>query len=149
MGKVFEDDLIKIQADMVSICLEYVENRAEKIYIYCYNENGCIYGNCFFKVDGNILEKHNLNKEEYNISFRRQDLVLDILVDDIEKMEKLCKEYHKPIPTEMRLIYDVKQNKLIASYRYDRLLKKDKYDVSWDDLFNEWVEEEKTNLIKK
>ncbi len=33
MSKVFEDYFSELQADMVSICLEYVENRAEK-YIY-------------------------------------------------------------------------------------------------------------------
>ena len=34
MGKVFEDYFSELQTDMVEICLEYVEDRAEKIYIY-------------------------------------------------------------------------------------------------------------------
>ena len=42
MEKMFEDYFSEIQADMVSICLEYVEKRAEKIYIYCSFENGMI-----------------------------------------------------------------------------------------------------------
>lgn len=32
--KVFEDYFTEIQSDMVSICLEYVKNKADKIYIY-------------------------------------------------------------------------------------------------------------------
>lgn len=33
MEKIFEDYFSELQADMVSICLEYVEDRAEKVYI--------------------------------------------------------------------------------------------------------------------
>ncbi len=35
MSKTFEELFSEIQSDMVSICLEYVENRADKIFIYC------------------------------------------------------------------------------------------------------------------
>ena len=41
MGKVFEDYFSELQTDMVEICLEYVEDRAEKIYIYCFLKEGC------------------------------------------------------------------------------------------------------------
>ena len=34
MAKIFEDYFTDLQADMVSICLEYSEKRVEKIYIY-------------------------------------------------------------------------------------------------------------------
>ena len=42
MDKVFEDYFSELQADMVSICMEYVEKRAERIYIYCYFEDNVI-----------------------------------------------------------------------------------------------------------
>ena len=50
MGKMFEDYFSEIQADMVSICLEYVEKRAEKIYIYCSFEDGMISSGFFYKL---------------------------------------------------------------------------------------------------
>lgn len=40
MTKVFEDYFSELQADMVSICLEYVNNKADMIYIYASNEYG-------------------------------------------------------------------------------------------------------------
>lgn len=40
MGKVFEDYFSELQTDMVEICMEYVEDRSEKIYIYCSFEGG-------------------------------------------------------------------------------------------------------------
>jgi len=33
MGKVFEDYFSELQADMISICLEYAEEKVDKIYI--------------------------------------------------------------------------------------------------------------------
>lgn len=32
IGKVFEDYFTELQTDMISICLEYAEDRAEKIF---------------------------------------------------------------------------------------------------------------------
>ena len=35
MSKVFEDYFSELQADMVSIAVEYVENQAEQVFVYC------------------------------------------------------------------------------------------------------------------
>ena len=61
MGKMLEDYFSEIQADMVSICLEYVEKRAEKIYIYCSFEDGMISSGFFYKVNSKIVKKNKLN----------------------------------------------------------------------------------------
>ena len=50
MDKVFEDYFSELQADMVSICMEYVEKRAERIYIYCSFEDNVI-SSVFFLYD--------------------------------------------------------------------------------------------------
>ena len=42
--KVFEDYFSELQSDMVSICLEYVDNEAEEIYIlFLWTNNVCIW----------------------------------------------------------------------------------------------------------
>ena len=74
MEKMFEDYFSEIQADMVSICLEYVEKRAEKIYIYCSFENGMISSGFFYKVNSKIVKKNKLNdvivdgQKKYDVS---------------------------------------------------------------------------------
>ena len=60
MGKVFEDYFSELQTDMVEICLEYVEDRAEKIYIYCSFEGGVQSCNFFYKVNGKVVKKSRL-----------------------------------------------------------------------------------------
>lgn len=60
MGKVFEDYFSEFQADMISICLEYVFDRVNKIYIYCSYEEGLISNDFFYNINGEIVERHKL-----------------------------------------------------------------------------------------
>ena len=74
--KMFEDYFTEIQSDMVSICLEYVENKADEIYIYTSFESNVATSNYFYNIGGNILKKHNLNNANngfnYDVSLERQ-----------------------------------------------------------------------------
>lgn len=63
MAKVFEDYFSEIQEDIVSICLEYVEGRAEKIYIICSFESNVISHYYFYKVNGCHLLTARKKKE--------------------------------------------------------------------------------------
>lgn len=129
LGKVFEDYFSELQADMVSICLEYVFDKANKIYIYCSFEEGLLSNDFFYNINGKIVERHKLNdaivNEEseddfsYDISVDRQKAVVKIINNDIKEMIKLCKQYDREMPTEIKMIYDVKTNKLTADYKYE------------------------------
>lgn len=44
------------------------------------------------------------------------------------------------MPTEMKLIYDVKANSLDAQYKYDNVYSKSKIKTAYD-IANEWFEE--------
>ena len=106
MEKMFEDYFSEIQADMVSICLEYVEKRAEKIYIYCSFENGMISSGFFYKVNSKIVKKNKLNdvivdgQKKYDVSIPRQKGAINIINDDIKALKRLCQEYQKEMPTQ-------------------------------------------------
>ena len=148
MGKVFEDYFSELQADMVSICLEYVEKRAEKIYIYCSFESGVISSDFFYKINGKIVKRSKLNdviengQKEYDVSVARQKGAINIINDDIKTLKKLCQEYHKEMPTQIKLIYDVAANKLNADYSYDLFFSNDPNKTA-DDILEEWYQSEK------
>lgn len=129
MGKVFEDYFSELQADMVSICLEYVFERANKIYIYCSHEEGLVSNDFFYNINGKIVERHKLNdalvNEEgnanfsYDISVDRQKAVVKIINQNIKELIKLCRKYDREMPTEIKIVYDVQAKKLAADYKYD------------------------------
>lgn len=121
--KMFEDYFTEIQSDMVSICLEYVENKADEIYIYTSFESNVATSNYFYNIGGNILKKHNLNNANngfnYDVSLERQRDCLQILIDDIKQLVEVCKKYGRPMPTEIKMVYDVKTKQFNADYKYN------------------------------
>lgn len=128
LSKIFEDYFSELQANMVSICLEYVLERASKIYIYCSHEEGLISNNFFYNINGKVVERHRLNDAlvteksnenfSYDVSVEGQKAVVKIINDNIKEMIKLCRKYDQEMPTEIKLVYDVQANKLTADYKY-------------------------------
>ena len=155
LSKVFEDYFSELQADMVAICLEYVENKAEDIYIYWSYEPEMYVFDVFFKINSQFVFKHNLNDAVnststkgkkvliYDTSEQRQEAVLDIGLENLEKIHDKCKEYGKEMPTEIKLHYNMKQNSLKGKYRYDLVYSNDE-ELLPDDIFNFWFEEVKS-----
>ena len=149
MNRVFEDQLMEIQSDMISLSLEYVENKAEIVYIYVVLEDGLVSFDVFYKIGGFISEKSDVNKylsEKINDSDDIQFSLLEYGIEDAEKIEVLFEENSKEVPTEIRLVYDVKNNSLKSNYRYDAMYEKNE-DLSVSDVFEAWIQEEKSKLI--
>jgi vacuolar-type H+-ATPase subunit F/Vma7 len=148
MTKVFEDYFSELQADMVSICLEYVNNKADKIFIYASNEFGQFTSDVFYKINNCVVEKHRLNsavqnedsQHIYNVSKERQVAVLNICNDNLRKIKDLCQENNREMPTEMKLIYDVPQNNLKAQYSYEIKYTNDPVKTAGH-IFDEWFVE--------
>ena len=86
MSKVFEDYFSELQADMVSICLEYVEKKADKLYIYCSFEEMAISCDFFYCINDSVVRKHKINDVisdksfRYDTSVARQTAVMDIII---------------------------------------------------------------------
>ena len=149
MNRVFEDQLMEIQSDMISLSLEYVENKAETVYIYVVLEDGLVSFDVFYKIGGFISEKSDVNEylsEKINDSDDIQFSLLEYGIEDAEKIEVLFEENSKEVPTEIRLVYDVKNNSLKSNYIYDAMYEKNE-DLSVSDVFEAWIQEEKSKLI--
>ena len=149
MAKVFEDYFTEIQADMVAICLEYVEKRAERIYIYCSFEDGMVSSGFFYKINSKIVKKNELNnaiadgQKRYDVSIPRQKEAINIINDDIKALKRLCQEHQREMPTQIKLIYDVIPNRLNADYSYDIIFSNDSKKTAYD-VLEEWYQLEKS-----
>ena len=140
MDKVFEDYFSELQADMVSICMEYVEKRAERIYIYCSFEDNVI--------SSGFVKKNKLNdaiksgEKTYDVSVARQKGAVKIINEDIKKLNRICQEYQRDMPTQIKLVYDIVENKLNADYSYDLIFSNDISRTAYD-VLEEWYQSEK------
>ena len=138
-----------IQSDMISLSLEYVENKAETVYIYVVLEDGLVSFDVFYKIGGFISEKSDVNEylsEKINDSDDIQFSLLEYGIEVAQKIEVLFEENSKEVPTEIRLVFDVKNNSLKSNYRYDAMYEKNE-DLSVSDVFETWIQEEKFKLI--
>ena len=145
----FEDKFMEVQASMISLAMEYVQDQAEKVYIYCISEEALLSFDVFYKINGVFVKLHRVNTvldtkvdDSHNMMFS----VLRYGNEDIQKLIDVCQEYGREHPTEMWLVYDVQKNRLESRYSYEGRYEKD------DDLellpsleFEKWFEEMKNS----
>ncbi|MCR5837527.1 MAG: hypothetical protein K6G88_13575 [Lachnospiraceae bacterium] len=147
--KVFEDYLSELITDMVEICLEYIEDKADKIYILCGNEENIISGSYFFKIHDKVVKKHKVNdvllenESRIDASIDRMQQVNEIIINDVKALTKRCKEFNRDIPTQMKIVYEVNTHKLDTDISYDLKYTNTK-NKGWLDTFEEWFDEIKT-----
>ena len=102
---MFEDEFSALQADMVDICNEYSKGMADKIFIYAANE-GMILTHHFYCINNKIYDCHKLNDSglqiKFDVSKDCQGKVLDILNEDTQKIESVCRKYKQPVPKLMK-----------------------------------------------
>ncbi len=150
MNKIFEDTFIEVQIDMIQICLEYVNNNADLIYIYASYEQNTISCGYFYKINGKLLERHKLNDNDttiYDTSIQGQTACMKKLNEDMKKIISICKEYNRDIRTEIKLIYDVKNNKVSSNYKYELKYSNDTEKTA-DDMAEEWFDQERKLYYK-
>lgn len=142
MTKKFEDFFSELQADMVSICMEYTESKVDDIYIYCSYELNMYAFDVFFKAQDMVVHTHKLNEiyPEIDTSIERQKSMINIGNRNLKLINDICKEYNHDMPTEIKLHYNVKKNSLQAKYKYE-LVYSNNEDILPHDPFDEWFEE--------
>jgi hypothetical protein len=96
--KVFEDYFSELQTDMVAICLEYADNKVDEIFIYCSYEPKMYVFDFFYRINGKIVHKHQLNEatkeldsqynQVYDVSRERQKAALRIGNEDLKLIQK-------------------------------------------------------------
>ena len=142
--KQFEDYFSAIQTEWVELGLEYVPD-ADKIFIHCSYESNMYSFNVFYLIDGIVVRKHKINTisgRSYDISAVRQRALLNFGVEELRKMRNLFKEFNREMPTEIKLIYDVKENSLEGDYSYE-LKHSNTKDLTADDIFDKWFDDVK------
>ena len=143
--KNFEDKFMEVQASMISLAMEYVQNQAEKVYIYCISEEALLSFDVFYKINGTVTKMYAVNEilnKKVDTSKNMMVAVQRFGLEDIQKMLDVCQEYEREHPTEMWLIYDAKKNSLDSRYSYEG-----RYDKNEELLprleFEKWFEEVK------
>lgn len=144
----FEDKFMEVQVSMISLALEYVQNQADRIYIYAIADS--LYSfNLFYEIKGNIVHKHLVNDyllKDSHVDISLQTALLKEGVKDVKSMLDVCQEYDREHPTEMWLIYDAQKNSLDSRYSYEGRYDKDEELLPRLE-FERWIEEVKSKQL--
>ena len=144
---IFEDYFSEIQADMVSICLEYVQGKADKIYIYTCFEPRIVSLGYFFVINGKLLQRHEITQELPECDIELQEQVDEVIMEDLYKLNDVCTQFNQPMPTEIKMVYDVKKNSLSVNYQYDLILSSESELLALpQDVEDAWFEEIKKQM---
>jgi len=142
MSKVFEDEFMELQSDLISLCLELTGGNVDVIYAYASIEEKSHEFNAFFQKDRKVLTTDLINVEN--------DLIfqfLDAGIDDLNKVRTLCECYGKPRPTEMKMVYNTKTGEYHADFKYKPVCNIRK-GISGYTVFNDWVSEIEAKMQK-
>ena len=145
----FEDKFMEVQASMISLAMEYVQNQAEVIYIYCVSEEALQSYKVFYKINGILIEMDNVNEVVAKKVDDSDNMVFAVLgygAEDIQKLIDVCQEYNREHPTEMWLIYDVQKNSLDSRYSYEGRYDKDEELLPRKE-FEKWFDEVKEKQV--
>lgn len=148
--KNFEDKFSAKQTDMIQLALEYAERVGQKVdtvYIYCSFETMYSF-DVFYKDDeNNIVMLHELSNKGMNKS-EIDNLIFSVLKlgnQDLQDIHKICRKYNRPMPTQIKLIYDNKQNKVKGKYSYD-LFYSNSDVLTSGNIFEQWYNEVKEEI---
>ena len=123
----FEDKFMEVQVGMISLAMEYVQNQAEKVYIYAIADS--LYSfKPFYKINGIVIEMEKVNEVVTKTVDDSDNMAFALLkygTEDMQKLQDVCQEYNREHPTAMWLIYDAQKNTLNSRYCYEGRYDKD------------------------
>ena len=59
---------------------------------------------------------------------------------DLEKIKEICIHYEKPVPTELKMIYDCKTGQIDTKYQYNSICSA-KTGIDSSEIFLKWLDE--------
>ena len=141
----FEDKFMEIQVGMISLAMEYVQDQAEKVYIYAIADS--LYSfKPFYKINGIVIGMEKVNEVATKTVDDSDNMAFALLkygTEDMRKLQEVCQEYNREHPTEMWLIYDAQKNTLNSRYSYEGRYEKDE-ELLPNLEFEKWFEEVKS-----
>ncbi|NSV51343.1 hypothetical protein HRH42_07120 [Enterococcus faecalis] len=114
MTKIFEDKITDLQVDMVDSAFQYIEGRADKIYLYASIEEGVLSFNVFYQINNKIVFMSKVNdalennEKKYDVSDDEQLSTLYAVLFFFHNLLRLFSLYFLPFPTLFNLLYYIK-----------------------------------------
>lgn len=138
--KQFEDAFMEEQSSLISLCLEFAEGQVDKVFAYASIEEKTQGFNAFFQAGRKIKAPHQIDPDPSMVQ-----QFLNLGTSDLTNIRKICAAYQNPVPTEIKMTYDVKTGKFDAQYQYQPVCTAET-GVDLSEVFLAWMEDERKKL---
>lgn len=142
MEKVFEDEFMEVQSRLISLCLELLKigkQQMDQVYVYCNLERCSTLFDAFFVKNNKVVQK-----EKVGAGWKTVINFLKIGINEAEKIRKVCKDYGKTVPDEIKMIYDIRSGKFQTEYGYEERTQIEEKSAA--QLVDDWTEEVERSL---
>ncbi len=142
-SRVFEDAFMDIQTDMVRLCVELAEDKhPDKIFLYGSIEGRMVSFNALYLLGSELLSASKLTDDSEMVN-----QFLRIGSGDLGRLLKTCQEYNRPVPTELKLVFDTKTSTLDTHYQYESICNEGS-GLTPANVFLAWRDEIRASLVK-
>lgn len=152
MSGTFEDSMQEILESMLSVCLEYGDNRVDGVYLYGAAEDGTSSADVFYDIGGRLYRTNQLNDapatqsgQRFDLSDSRGSALLDFLLDDLDRLVELHKSHEREPPAQLKAHFDAVTGKLSVKFSHD-LHFSNTEDLLPSDIFEAWLQEVKERI---
>jgi len=134
---MFENEFMDIQRDLINLCIEFSQGKADNIFAFIFQREDEFYFNSVFKIGKEYLTIRDL---EYPIEVEND--FMELATDIIKLFPAVFDNYNREKPIQYKLIFNVKTKKLKFELEYSKDIDTSK---PCDSVFDEW----KKKLSKK
>ena len=131
--KTFEDCFFGIFTEIIDLSLDYCNISVDTIFIHCSHENNCISSNVFFIKEGRKILRNQISSR----TSADQKQLIHSINEKLKDFELLCINNKQPVPTEIKLIYEISSKNLKSDFSYEYKYS-DSPDTVVQDVFDEW-----------
>lgn len=144
--KEFDNKFLELQTAMVEIAFEFVnrnEKEVDNIYVYASMEEGDLFYNVYYKINGKNVKLNKLNdvlNQKVDISDDRVFNLFDLGMDYLEETLELFENDEREVPTLMKMTYSPKTGAFNNDISYE-LHYSNSDEKTNADVFEEWFDE--------
>lgn len=139
MPLCFEDAFMEAQASAVALCMEFLEDTdtpIDMVYVYVYTTGNSMFFNAFFQGGSRVYRNTDLFDREYVREF------LNAGLEDAANIRRVCADYQRNCPYELKMRFNTHSRQFDADYRYDPL----EEDESPTSRFMDWLKATENSL---
>ncbi len=121
----FEDEFGELQFEMVRAALDLVSAQVDDVFVYVSCEDDGDSFNVFYGRNGRIAQLGQLKSLGLPGGAPSEELelqLLDLGIEDVERLAELCDRYDRDTPTQINIHYRVSAGDLESDITYDPVL---------------------------